>query len=100
MSFPAARNLTLGGRNEREEKVVTDAILTGRANSVYIPIVGAIDQRLMSRFLAKIALEVLTQRIIHVRQIPVCMRTCNAISRLLGRVFFWLSDPRHGLAAR
>jgi hypothetical protein len=59
-------NLTLGGRNEREDKVLSDAILTGRANSVYIPIVGAIDQRLMSRFLAKIALEVLTQRIIHV----------------------------------
>jgi len=60
------KNLTLGGRNEREQHALTDAILTGRANSVYIPIIEAIDQRLMSRFLAKVALEVLTQRIIHV----------------------------------
>jgi hypothetical protein len=59
-------NLTLEGRNEREQHALTDAILTGRATSVYIPIIEAIDQRLMSRFLAKVALEVLTHRVIHV----------------------------------
>lgn len=59
-------NLTLEGRNEWEQHALTDAILTGRANSVYIPIVEAIDQPLMSRFLAKVALEVLAQRIIQV----------------------------------
>src|SRR5260370_25256431 len=58
--------LTLGGRNEREHRSLTDAIQTGRARSVYIPIIEAIDQRLMSRFLAKVALEVLAERIIHV----------------------------------
>lgn len=59
-------NLTLEGRNEREQHALTDAILTGRANTVYIPIIEAIDQRLMSRFLAKVALEVLTHRVLHV----------------------------------
>jgi HNH endonuclease len=57
--------LTLGGRNE-EQHALTEAILTGRASSVYVPIVEAIDQRLMSRFLAKVALEVLAHRIMHV----------------------------------
>ena len=59
-------NLTLGGRNEREHRVLTEAIQTGRARSVYIPTIEAIDQRLMSRFLAKVALEVLTERVIRV----------------------------------
>ena len=59
-------NLTLQGRNEREQHALADAILTGRANTVYIPIIEAIDQRLMSRFLAKVALEVLTHRVLHV----------------------------------
>lgn len=58
--------LTFGGRNERERDVLIDAIQTGRARSVYIPIIEAIDQRLMSRFLAKVALEVLVERIIRV----------------------------------
>jgi hypothetical protein len=59
-------NLSLGGRNEREQQALCDAILTGRTSSVYIPIIEAIDQRLMSRFLAKVALEVLAHRIIHI----------------------------------
>lgn len=59
-------SLTLGGRNEREHNALADAIQTGRARSVYIPVIQAIDERLMSRFLAKIALEVLAERIIHV----------------------------------
>ncbi len=59
-------DLILGGRNEREQKALTIAIQTGLARSVYIPIAEVIDQRLMSRFLAKVALEVLAQRISHV----------------------------------
>ena len=59
-------SLTLGGRNERGHRALTDAIQMGRARSVYIPIIETIDQRLMSRFLAKVALEILAQRIIHV----------------------------------
>jgi HNH endonuclease len=57
-------NLTLEGRNEREQHALTDVILTRRANTAYIPIIEAIDQRLMSRFLAKVALEVLTRRVL------------------------------------
>lgn len=59
-------NLTLVGRNEREHRVLAEAIQTGRARSVYIPIIEAIDQRLMSRFLAKVALEILAERLIRV----------------------------------
>lgn len=58
--------LTPGGRNEREQHALTEAILTGRASSVYVPIVQAIDQRLMFRFLTKVALEVLAHRTMHV----------------------------------
>lgn len=58
--------LTFGGRNERERDVLVEAIQTGRARSVYIPIIETIDQRLMSRFLAKVALEALVERIIRV----------------------------------
>jgi hypothetical protein len=58
--------LTLGGRNEREHRSLTEAIQSGRARSVYIPIIEAIDQKLMSRFLAKVALEVLAERIIRI----------------------------------
>lgn len=59
-------NLTLGGQNEREDRALTDAILTARARTVYLPIIEVIDQRLMSRFLAKVALEVLSERVMHV----------------------------------
>ena len=59
-------NLTLGGQTECDHHTLMDAIITRRAHSVYIPIVQAIDQRLMSRFLAKLALEVLAHRVLHV----------------------------------
>lgn len=36
-------NLTLGGRNEREHRVLAEAIQTDRARSVYIPTIEAID---------------------------------------------------------
>lgn len=58
--------LILGGRNEREQNALTDAIRTGRARSVYVPMIEKIDERLMSRFLAKVALEVLAHRVLEV----------------------------------
>jgi hypothetical protein len=59
-------SLTLAGRTEPEHNALTEAILSGKARSVYIPIVEAIDQRLMSRFLAKVSLEVLAHRVLGV----------------------------------
>jgi len=58
--------LTLGGHTKRDHDYLTDAIITGRANSVYIPIIQTIDQRLMSRFLAKVALEIVAHRVLDV----------------------------------
>src|ERR1043165_5224599 len=58
--------LTLGGRTEAEHRLLTEAIVSGKARSAYIPIVDAIDPRLMSRFLAKVALEVLAHRVLAV----------------------------------
>jgi hypothetical protein len=59
-------NLTLAGRNEREHQWLGDAIRSGRASSLYIPVIEAIDERLMSRFLAKVALEILAQRLLSI----------------------------------
>ena len=59
-------NLTVSGRNEGEDRALAEAIQTGRAKSVYIPIIEEIDQRLMSRFLAKVELEVLAERLVSV----------------------------------
>lgn len=56
-------SLTLGGRNDNEHRQLTAAILSGQARSVYIPIILDIDQRLMARFLAKVAIEILAQRL-------------------------------------
>lgn len=58
--------VTLEGLNTRDHAALTDAILKGRANSVYVPNVVTIDQRQVSRFLAKVALEVLAHRTCHV----------------------------------
>ncbi len=58
--------LTLEGRNPRDHNLLVEAITAGRVNSVIIPIIEAIDQRLMSRFLAKVSLEVLAQRVLNV----------------------------------
>lgn len=58
--------LTLKGHNTRDHNLLVEAITAGRANSVIVPIIEAIDQRLMSRFLAKVSLEVLAQRVLNV----------------------------------
>jgi HNH endonuclease len=58
--------LTFEGRNEAENNQLMDAVLSGRASSVYIPIITALDQKLMARFLGKIAIEILAQRLMPV----------------------------------
>jgi hypothetical protein len=58
--------LVLGGRNEKEQLQLETAILSGHASSVYIPIIDTIDERLMSRFLAKVAIEILVHRVMAV----------------------------------
>jgi hypothetical protein len=58
--------LRLAGRTENEDRRLEKAILSGQARSVYIPIVNAIDERLMSRFLAKVSIEILAQRLIQI----------------------------------
>jgi len=54
--------LSIGGLNERDNAILLREILAGRASSVYIPIIDEIDERLMSRFLAKVAIEMLAYR--------------------------------------
>src|SRR5262249_12994746 len=58
--------LTFGHQDPKELLKLEAAILDGRARSVYIPIVHAIDERLMSRFLAKVAIEILAHRLMNV----------------------------------
>lgn len=58
--------LAFGHRNPKELLKLETAILDGHARSVWIPIVHAIDKRLMSRFLAKVAVEILAQRLMKV----------------------------------
>lgn len=58
--------LYLGAATERQEATLYNAIATGKARSVYIIADQMIDAHLMSRFLAKVAIEVLAQRLMHV----------------------------------
>jgi HNH endonuclease len=60
--FDGAR-LGLSGLNEKDDATLYRAIVSGSAKSVYIPIIGEIDERLMSRFLAKVAIEILAHRL-------------------------------------
>ena len=60
------QSLWLSGRSEAEDRWLTKAILSGQARSVYVPIVLAIDQHAMSRFLAKVAVEVLAHRLMDI----------------------------------
>lgn len=59
-------NLSIGARNQRDEAHLCDALASGRARSLYIPIIEKIDEALMSRFLAKVAIELLAQRLMSV----------------------------------
>lgn len=58
--------LILAGRNEDEDRKLEDSIISGRVRSVWFATNHALDNRLTARFLAKVALEVLAQRLISV----------------------------------
>jgi len=58
--------LSLSALNERDEGVLYSALVSGRAKSLYIPIVDKIEEPLMSRFLAKVAIEILAHRLMNV----------------------------------
>lgn len=60
------RNMSFGAIKERDEGQLRDALLSGRARSLIIPIITEIDTLLMSRFLAKIAVEILAHRLLHI----------------------------------
>ena len=60
------QRLFLQGRNEREQRLIEDAVANGRATRFYIPIADSINKKLMSRFLAKVAIEVLVHRVIDI----------------------------------
>lgn len=55
--------LSIGARNQKDEAQLHQALVSGRARSLYIPIVDRIDEALMSRFLAKMAVEILAHRL-------------------------------------
>jgi hypothetical protein len=59
-------NMSFGAIKERDEAQLYDALASGRARSLWIPEVTDIDTVLMSRFLAKIAVEVLAHRLLHI----------------------------------
>jgi hypothetical protein len=62
----AGNRLVLAGRNENEDRKLAEGIVSGRVRSVWFAMTHALDNRLMARFLAKVALEVLAQRLISV----------------------------------
>ena len=51
-------NMSFGAIKASEESQLFDALRSGRAHSLYIPDVEHIDQRLMARLLAKMAVEI------------------------------------------
>jgi hypothetical protein len=59
-------NLTFGSQNPKDRLQLETAIVTGRATSAYIPVIDAIDEKCMARFLAKVAVEILAHRLMEV----------------------------------
>lgn len=59
-------HLHIGAKKEEDLRQIDEAILSGRINSVFLPVPTEIDKRLMSRFLGKVAIEALASRLIHV----------------------------------
>lgn len=55
--------LFLAGYNEHEDRKLEEGILSGRVRSVYFATGHELDERLMARFLAKVAIEILAQRL-------------------------------------
>ena len=56
-------NMSLGAAKEKDEAQLYDALVSGRARRLFIPMVTDIDTALMARFLAKIAVEILAHRL-------------------------------------
>ena len=61
-------NMSFGAIKERDEAQLYDSLASGRARSLLIPMVTDIDAALMSRFLAKIAVEILAHRMLHMER--------------------------------
>jgi hypothetical protein len=58
--------LILAGRNEREDRKLEEGVLSGSARSVWLATSHVLDEHLMARFLAKVAIEALAQRLMSV----------------------------------
>ncbi|SRR6266478_7227762 len=56
-------SITFQASNQGKQCQLVEALMNGRANSLYIPMPNAIEERLMARFLAKIAIEILVSRV-------------------------------------
>jgi len=52
--------------HERDQSDVERGVLSGRVSGVVLPTRGAVDKKLMSRFLAKVAVEILAHNLVDV----------------------------------
>lgn len=71
--FPKPVNVWVNGSkihlhamHEPEQSDVEGLLLSGKVNGVVLPTRGNVDQKLMSRFLAKVAIEILAHRLIEI----------------------------------
>jgi len=62
----AGPNLHIGARNAADLQQIEEAITSRRISSVFLPVPSEIDNRLMSRFLGKVAIEALAKQWIHI----------------------------------
>jgi len=60
------KSMSIGTRFEKDESLFINHILSNNGGRMLVPIPSPVDKKLLSRFLAKIALEILTQRIFHI----------------------------------
>jgi hypothetical protein len=59
-------NISIGAVKEKDEAQLYEALVSGRARRLFIPIIETIDEALMSRFLAKVALEIFAEGVMHI----------------------------------
>jgi|SRR5579883_2640584 len=59
-------NMSFGAIKQKDEAQLYDSLVSGRAQRLFIPIVTEIDTSLMSRFLAKVAIEILVHRMLKI----------------------------------
>jgi hypothetical protein len=57
--------MSFGALQQRDEAPLHDALVSGRARRLFIPTAAEINKTLMTRFLAKIAVEILAHRILN-----------------------------------